>query len=488
MENSEMFSSSTVQHTWHDFLDRMRQPSAAEFVKAIKSFIVSFSNNPPDPEKDSAAVQKFFANMEVAFRAHPLWTGCSEEELESAGEGLEKYVMTKLFTRVFASFPDDVKTDEQLSEKIALVQQFIRPENLDIMPTFQNESSWLLAQKELQKINMYKAPREKLACILNCCKVITNLLHNAAVTANENTPGADEFLPVLIYVTIKANPPQLHLNLQYIQRYRRESRLVSETAYYFTNILSAVSFISNIDAQSISMDENEFERNMESAQALLSGLTTDFQTTPNAVDNNTSSSKPPMEEFQQTLPSNENDSTKQPNPPNPTQPEPNPMTKNMSISDLEEKGATTILKEDRSINNVFQEFPYVFVSVGDLTLRDVGDLLNNYKQIVFKYVCLAKGLGVTPSLSTSSVSQVQDQSLVEKTTEGSEPKRETETETDEQLCRKQDSSKTDTGISESKSPEKESDEVLVSLKEDDSEGNQVDIAATTTKESQDDVQ
>ncbi|XP_056689650.1 beta carbonic anhydrase 5, chloroplastic-like isoform X2 [Spinacia oleracea] len=51
--------------------------------------------------------------------------------------------MTKLFTRVFASFPDDVKIDEQLSEKIALVQQFIHQENLDIMPTFQNESSWL---------------------------------------------------------------------------------------------------------------------------------------------------------------------------------------------------------------------------------------------------------------------------------------------------------------------------------------------------------
>jgi len=52
---------------------------------------------------------------------------------------------------------------------------------------------------------MYKAPREKLACILNCCKVITNLLHNAAVAANENPPGADEFLPVLIYVTIKVS-------------------------------------------------------------------------------------------------------------------------------------------------------------------------------------------------------------------------------------------------------------------------------------------
>lgn len=64
---------------------------------------------------------------------------------------------------------------------------------------------WQLAQKELQKINMYKAPRDKLVCILNCCKVINNLLLNASIAANENLPGADEFLPVLIYVTIKVN-------------------------------------------------------------------------------------------------------------------------------------------------------------------------------------------------------------------------------------------------------------------------------------------
>lgn len=418
-----MFSSSTVRLTWNDFLERMRQPSAAEFVKAIKSFIVSFSNNMPDPEKDSAAVQQFFANMEAAFRAHSLWSGCSEEELESAGEGLEKYVMTKLFTRVFAAYPDDVKDDEQISEKVALVQQFIRPENLDIKPTFQNESSWLLAQKELQKINMYKAPREKLACILNCCKVITNLLHNAAVTANENPPGADEFLPVLIYVTIKANPPQLHLNLLYIQRYRHQSRLVSEAAYYFTNILSAVSFISNIDAQALSMDENEFDKSMDSARALLSGLTTDFQTTASA--DNTSTLKPM--ETQQTLASNENDSTRQPQissessaAKSSNQEDQSSMTKNMSISDFEEKGASTILKED-NIDNVFQEFPYVFSSVGDLTLHDVENLLINYKQLVFKYVCLAKGLGVTPSSNPiSSSSQEQDRSMLENV-EGFEP-------------------------------------------------------------------
>lgn len=47
---------------------------------------MSFLNNAPDPERDSAAVQNFLSKMEAAFRAHSLWAGCSEEELDSAGE------------------------------------------------------------------------------------------------------------------------------------------------------------------------------------------------------------------------------------------------------------------------------------------------------------------------------------------------------------------------------------------------------------------
>lgn len=411
MENADVFLG------LHDFLERMRQPSAADFVKSIKSFIVSFSNNAPDPEKDSAAVQEFLTKMEVAFRAHPLWAGCSEEELESAGEGLEKYVMTKLFTRVFASHPDDVKLDEQLSEKMALIQQFIQPENLDINRAFQNETSWLLAQKELQKINMYKAPRDKLVCILNCCKVIGNLLLHASIASDDYPPGADEFLPVLIYVTLKANPPQLHSNLLYIQRYRCQSRLVAEAAYFFTNMLSAESFISNIDAKAISMDETEFENNMESAQALLSGLSSDLdgqsdQSNRVGVD---MSRAEPMEPKHQSLNVNKDkDSTLRPNSSEsrsrskevPFAEDQLSISQIPSLSDLENKGATMLLKEDM-VRQVFRDYPYVYANVGDLTVTDVEDLLNNYKQLVFKYVCLAKGLGVPPLASSNSQSQEQ---------------------------------------------------------------------------------
>ena len=52
--------------------------------------------------------------------------------------------------------------------------------------------------------------------------------------------GADDFLPVLIYVVIHANPPQLASNLEYIQRFRMISRMASESAYFFTQLVSAL--------------------------------------------------------------------------------------------------------------------------------------------------------------------------------------------------------------------------------------------------------
>ncbi|CAF1788521.1 BnaC09g47180D [Brassica napus] len=367
MENIDVFPG------LHDFFERMRKPSAGDFVKSIKSFIVSFSNNAPNPEKDSEAVQEFFTKMEAAFRAHPLWSGSSEEDLDSAADGLEKYVMTKLFTRVFASNTEDVISDEKLFQKMSLVQQFISPESLDIQPTFQNETSWLLAQKELQKMNMYKAPRDKLMCILSCCKVINNLLLNASVASKENAPGADEFLPVLIYVTIKANPPQFHSNLLYIQRYRRQSKLVGEASYFFTNLLSAESFISNIDAKSLSMDESDFEKKMESARARLSGLgsqsyQTDHGAAPTAYNPKRettllqSQSSGSLSGTNETL----------------NQRSELPIKKAESISDLENKGAATLLNDNSEASKILKEYPYVFASAA---LQGEGDNVHKLSDV-----------------------------------------------------------------------------------------------------------
>lgn len=115
--------------------------------------------------------------------------------------------MTKLFSRTFPSSAEDTKMDLQLSCKIHSLQTFLKPHHLDIPPLLHNEPSCLVAAKELQKINSFKAPSEKLMCIMSCCKFINNMLLSASMSENYLLAGADDFLPLLIYVTIKASSP-----------------------------------------------------------------------------------------------------------------------------------------------------------------------------------------------------------------------------------------------------------------------------------------
>ena len=75
---------------------------------------------------------------------------------------------------------DDLERDRVLAQRIALFG-WIEEKHLDI-PCDDDEGPentkstrhgfMMFAQQELLKINHYKAPRDKLICILNCCKVI----------------------------------------------------------------------------------------------------------------------------------------------------------------------------------------------------------------------------------------------------------------------------------------------------------------------------
>lgn len=217
---------------------------------------------------------------------------------------------------------------------------------------------------------------------------------------------------------MQANPPQLHSNLLYIQRFRRQSRLVAEAAYFLTNLLSSVSFISNIDAKALSMDETEFERNMESARALLSEISTDLQDHTTVNDQNSAqlSRAEPFMTKDKAL-NAEFESKKE------IADDKSLFNKVPSLSDLENQGASILLKEEDQVTEVFRECPYLFARVGDLTVSDVEDLLNNYKQLVFKYVCLSKGLGVSPTFHLPSNPPKHVQDVAENTVEssGSEP-------------------------------------------------------------------
>ncbi len=83
------------------------------------------------------------------------------------------------------------------------------------------------------------SPQEKLDAVVSCCKMIFEMLK---VSLPSGQPAsADDFLPCLIYVVLKSNPPRFHSNVNFISRFRNEEKLrMGEAGYFFANLVRSI--------------------------------------------------------------------------------------------------------------------------------------------------------------------------------------------------------------------------------------------------------
>jgi hypothetical protein len=96
-------------------------------------------------------------------------------------------------------------------------------------PELVHENSLMSVMEELLRINHYRGPNRKLECIVEFWRGVVELL---SLTMG-NGVAADDYLPLLSYVTLKASPKNLLSNLQYIYTFREvDAQGRSPTAGY----------------------------------------------------------------------------------------------------------------------------------------------------------------------------------------------------------------------------------------------------------------
>ncbi|KAF8141497.1 hypothetical protein EV363DRAFT_1391949 [Boletus edulis] len=263
------------QFDFQSFLDQMKSRGAEPVAKYLRSFLSNFAKRTFTVSDQVKVINDFLNFIAVKMRESDVWRNAPDTEFDIAMEGMEKLVMNKLYDFTFTpSLPlltpprpvatDDLERDRILAQRISLFH-WIKPSHLDIPELESNEPGvpgfLEFAQQELCKVNHYKAPRDKLICILNCCKVIFGLLRHL-----RKDEGADSFVPVLIFVVLKANPDHLLSNVEFINRFRNPAKLQSEAGYYLSSLMGAVQFIETMDHTSVSnITQEEFERNVELA-------------------------------------------------------------------------------------------------------------------------------------------------------------------------------------------------------------------------------
>ncbi|AFZ79638.1 hypothetical protein BEWA_024870 [Theileria equi strain WA] len=238
---------------YNKFLERLKHHSCIDIVNAIKGLIVMLPGTMSRTEV-AAITHNFIDIYTPKLISLGVFEDMSDNDFVDVIEGFEKFTIQKLYPQCYRMDPMDPIEDELLDIQIKCLS-WIKPQHLEISVSGDHD---ILedAQTQLKNIHKYKAPRDKLIAILNTCRLI---VYSIQKISNRDV-SADEAFPLLIYTIIRSNPRELHSSIEFIQNFRHPSRHVSEEAYAFTLLVSAVEYIRAIGKTAhLKLSSEEFE-------------------------------------------------------------------------------------------------------------------------------------------------------------------------------------------------------------------------------------
>lgn len=261
----------------------------------------------------SISVHDFYTFMFNRFNTNSIYTSsttpsynpnCHIDQVEQLMDSTERLLMEDLFHILTSKIQAEEESRDLALQKKIKSLNWLMASHLDIHINFRSvkvRDYFDKAISDLIAMGSKYLPSEKLQCIQSCSQHVCQMLQTGAMVANHDNNkvssngvrssnqknaanpttnqnvnpnnnrncqpmkcvSADEFLPGLVFVVVKSNPPLLHSNIRFVELFSNPKRLSSgEAGYYFTNLCCATAFIDKLSGSSLGISEEEFSSYM----------------------------------------------------------------------------------------------------------------------------------------------------------------------------------------------------------------------------------
>jgi len=388
---------------YQEIINRLEQNNYKHILSTMDTFIDSVNSDPSLTVEDisssvksiisttlpmllnaCAGVPFFSSSQSVIESKTPCISslvGKNPQEVEIiVYEFLEQYITSRLYRRIFSS-PDGIQKDTKLCEHISNFQH-ITPSNLDINDNLISNQFLEQIQEELLHMTAYKAPREKLNCIMKSFKTLFQLLSKSQISSN--SIGADLLLPIVIYCLIKSNLPFLYSNLQYISLFRDPSLIEAETNYYLITLITATSFIEDMTFDSLTNAVDPSKEPISDSNSL--STSTSSIVNPNDDLNSINSSTDNLNTFLKDK-DNQNLVIEQQQKQQQSKQQQEQQHESLKKSNIKNNDLVKDVNNNNNNNiDLFQEkkknWKYYHSKPEDLSIKDVKQLLLDYNRLV----------------------------------------------------------------------------------------------------------
>ena len=165
---------------------------------------------------------------------------------------IEDYIMNKIYEKIYPPEPDDM--DSKLYTKLTQLSWvephfFVKKDYIydTLLPDILNE---------FKQINIAKTPKRKFKCIINIFDYIRNLIKfNEGL--DKKIIGADDIVPVLNYIFIKAQPFKIFTDIEFIKIFFDND---IENNYTLHQIESMFDLIISYTAKSFNLTPEEYKK------------------------------------------------------------------------------------------------------------------------------------------------------------------------------------------------------------------------------------